>query len=219
MGQREMGRGGVLSLEAYNLITTVLPICGWTFRQTFGGMEGVEIVLKGNSAEELLQNVRTFRQTHSIPIGDIEGEIAHYIGNASPDNVRLGKKLMSIDQKKAKPYVAPIERLRRWFAEIIPKRPKFCDADEAARRAAICEGCIMNQKWRVTGCSDCNKDIDHRARVFLAGTTTPLEDSLRWCRAYDFDNRCGVHLDVDALPPVSEKAPSTCWINTPKQNG
>lgn len=208
-----------MSLERYNLVTTVLPVCGWTFRQPFTGIEGGEIVLKGSSALDLLNNVRTFRQTHNIPMGDVEGEIAHCIGNASPENVRLGSKLMPIDQKKAQPYVTPIERLRRWFASIIPRRPKFCDLDEANRRAKICEACMMNMKWRVTGCSDCNKDIDHRARVFLAGASVTNEETLRWCRRYDFDLRCGVHLDVDELPAKDDKAPLTCWINTPKQNG
>ena len=209
----------IVSLEAYNLITSALPVGGWIFRQQYDNIDNGEIVLKGNSATELLQNVRTFRQTHNIPIGDLEGEIAHCVGNASPENVKLGLELVPINQNKAMPYVTPIERLRKWFAEIIPKRLKFCDAEEAARRAAICEACAMNQKWRVTGCSDCNKDIDHRARVFLAGVSVTNEEPLHWCRAHDFDLRCGVHIDVDELPAKGDKAPPTCWINISKQNG
>ena len=199
-----------MSLEDYNLTTAVVPVCKWTFPQDYNGRT---ITITAASGSSLVTEVENFRINQGMEVGDVEFEVAQYIGNASPENVRLGLRLRNIPTRPTQKFYPLIERIKRWFVAVLPLRIKFCDQKDAEDRAVVCLGCPQNVSWQVTGCGRCNEDINERAVIFRAGSKTKLDLTLKGCRIYGAELRCLVHFDVDALPKPNDKAPSNCWIN------
>lgn len=204
-----------MALKEYNIIEDLGPAGGWTFYQRHNG---VDVKITASSGKALVTAVEDFRINNGIPLGDTEGEVANAIALASPANVPIGRKIKPPKITKDESFKPLIERIRRWFDAIIPRRPKFCDQWDADERAEVCKGCPMNVRWKVQGCGRCNSEVEYRSEIMRGGRESKHDFFLMGCRVMNVELKAFVHLDIDELPEASDKAPAKCWLHDIKPN-
>lgn len=207
-----------MSLEAQGIITGLKPLGGWRYPQPFNGsFSHIEPTHAPNGhypnyGEKLLAAVILFRQTHAIPPGEPERDVAEFIRRASPQNDYYHGKLPDVIGKPRLKSITPlIEDLRNWIETEILLRPALVNVLDATDRAQICIKCPQNIKWR-TSCGECNDKVDQRGIVLRGFVNFDYDPALLGCRVHRIALQPAVFIDRDFLPKRSDKAPSHCWI-------
>lgn len=199
-----------MSLEDYGLTCGVVPVCGWTFPQSY---EGEVQTVESSTGPGLVQALIAFRVKAHLPIGDPEREISIHIKAQSPDNNRFqGKEHRTRAELKApKAGLSLIERIRDQLKELILGRPRFAAHDEIEARTDACAACPQNVLWR-TKCGPCNAEVDYLALVLRQRPVYARDEELKACRLHNLHLGSAVFLDQDALPDRHPSAPAPCWV-------
>lgn len=183
---------------------------GWEFPQPYNGGT---VPLSGNDAEDLLENVTTFRIENGLPLGEPAREIAEYIKAKSPGN--NGGRRAAIQEpvvSHLRAIVPMIEHCKVWLVAMLKRKDiVLVREDEANDRAQVCQGCPQNISWR-TSCGGCNDDIDYKSNTLRQRPRSTLDKKLRACRLHRFPLQSAIFIDRDQLPPRHDNAPELCWV-------
>jgi len=102
------------------------------------------------------------------------------------------------------------ERVLKWLAHVIGMRraggAQRVSSSEAARRAAICAGCVYNRILNES-CGSCNRTRKMAAEALIGGAR--VNTKLGGCKILSQDNRIATHLDLPK--PSEEGLPGHCW--------
>jgi hypothetical protein len=197
-------------LQDYGIITSLTPVSGWHYLQTWDG--GVQrIPPEGEAPDEmsLVRQVTLFRVNQQMEVGDVESDVADYIKFISPANIRLnGAKPSSVTHG----FRPLITRIQAWLAELIPQRPRRVRDEVAQARGLICLACPQHIKWQ-TECDPCNGAIEYHGRVLRQKAAFPLDKQLTGgCRLHNFLCSAAIFLNLESLPARSPEAPPQCWL-------
>lgn len=203
-----------MALKDYDIIEDLKPHGGgWRFMQPMADGQIFRIPTQGSlqSGRDLCEAVKIFRINNSIPLGNIELDVADYIRRVSPYNDTYRGRKAILYKAIEQPFVALIYRIKEWLDKLAPTKPELVDVIEANRRAEICIACEQNIRWKVD-CGPCNEAIEYLARNTRNLTDYALDDALLGCRIHGCHLPTLVFLDRGYLPDRIDKQPAHCWI-------
>lgn len=195
------------------VIDSVKPIGGgWRYLQEFQGKTW-RIPAEGsaNSAEDLVKQVREFRITAGIELGDPFLDVCEYVKKVSPNNDRWKGRVKGAPRNRE---ITPlIQHLREWIDRTAANHPRFVLNEEARQRAIVCLKCPQNIRWHLSGCGDCNEEVHRRSYLLRQGKdVSPESDSMCACRLHRVHLASAIFLDQDFLPQRHTDAPTQCWM-------
>jgi len=174
------------------------------------------VKLEAVNEEMLQQKIFDYRMRHNIPIGNITRDLDDYYCKTWPDacHKEPADWMPDVPQFEEEPLMI---RVTRWAQLMWHVRPRggfeLVANAEAERRAAICQACPMNRRWR-GGCSGCSASVDHMLLQLRGQRKTSKDGSLNGCAVAGWENPSACHFKVDNLPLSEEqlgKLPAQCW--------
>jgi len=192
---------------------SLVPPQGWVF---------VEPTTKHNLSapayDNLVSLVMDHRKANDVPIGTVESvriEIEEQLcANMDPTRCRNKMLIPSAGQPTGRAVtLTDVANFLRVAVDWVAKGFRPVGAEEAERRALICEGCDFNVES--SGCVGC------KAREFAAnlatatqGLTTSRDPRLKACAVCGCENKAQVHYPLDVLAKgvtPEMQFPVWCW--------
>lgn len=132
---------------------------GWHYE------EGKMIIEDAISYEDLINRLAEYRAVNGLPLGDPQADIDNYICTTYPNMCgrQPAPQEEGVDPVELS-YGQPVqkssrERVMQWAVNRMQKagQIEFVDAEEADRRAAICNACPKKIQWNepIEGCPGC----------------------------------------------------------------
>lgn len=191
---------------------------------------GKMIVDEAESYVDLIKKVSEYRAFNGLPLGDPQRDIDNYIctnfpnmcGRHAPDpdeGVDVVEKSYGVPVQKT-----PRERVMQWASNRMQKsgQIEFVDAEEADRRAAICNACPKKRQWNeaIEGCPGCAIYVEQAESNLIklrANKATAYVLNLYgdMCDIAGHDLETACHLEEPALRHrrnYEGKFPDHCWM-------
>src|SRR5215470_9483191 len=129
---------------------------GWHFEQPLDS--GQKQRIEGRTFNELKERILLFRLQHIelIPSGtatkeQVESDVMMWICTRWPTACTGPRGELPQPIVEPRPYTNPTSRAEDWFKTLSMQELEWLDQATAAKRARICIGCHLNQRWE-TGC-------------------------------------------------------------------
>lgn len=203
------------TLESHGLITAIKPIKGgWRYPQKHGDeVWWVPSEGEARTADKLVEAIKEFRACQGIPLGDPVYDVATYFKNISPANDRFKGRIIGKPRIQERQPI--IKDIRAHLENCAATKPELCGEDEATARATACLHCPQNIKWEVSGCADCNQQVEYKGKLLRRRVEFGLDPALKACRLHRFYLPSAVFIDRDALPARHKESPGNCWVGKP----
>lgn len=194
---------------------------GWHFEQELDS--GQHQRIEGRTYRELVERVLMFRLQHIelVPSGTstkerVESDLLVWICSRFPTTCTGPRGELPQATVKAQPaYTRPTNRIEDWIKTLSGQDLEWIDQASATRRARICMGCHLNQRWE-TGCGPCNTNIRSRSLLIRGSHKTGFENQLRACLSYGFLLEVAVWLK-DTYAQPRRTPPPECWKRKEEQ--
>lgn len=199
------------TLEENGVIADLVPIGGWWYSQFYNNQ--VHRIPHSGAAKDgpdLIAQVTQFRINQGIPLDDPCYDVADFTKKRSPANDRYQGR--QVGQPRIGPRQPIIQACRDWLDGLAQEKPELCGQDEATARAAICQHCPQNIKWRLETCGACNEAIEEKGLYMRRQVHFPADAALNACRLHRFYLPTAVFIDRDALPQRHADSPAPCWV-------
>lgn len=198
-------------LGDYGVIEDLVPVDGWLYLQFYDGrMWRIPFEGEAKDGPDLIEQVRQFRINQGIPLGDPVFDVADFTKKRSPANDRFGGR--EVGKPRIGPRQPVIQACRDWLNALAQEKPELCGEDEATARAAVCQHCPQNIKWRLDTCGACNDAVAEKGMYLRRRIEFKADAALNACRLHRFYLPTAVFIDRDALPPRHQDAPAACWV-------
>lgn len=191
------------------LVEGIIPPNGFHFP------EG-EVVLRAGSFAELVAVVEAYRAENGIPYKDVAPEVNEYFCSRWPHFCNIYDTPDTLHG-----YVSPVaepqllNQLQSWSAALLnaQSEPLMVDSGEAEARAAICNRCEKNVRWK-SGCGTCISVIERTTAAIRSARDTTTSRKLMACSVMRHCNRTAVWLDKTVFSTPAEPLPEACWLNS-----
>lgn len=198
-------------LEDFGVIADLTPIAGWFFNQYYAGqMWRIPHTGAAESGPDLIKQLIQFRVNQNIALGDPVYDVAQFTKLRSPQNDRYQGR--EVGKPRIEPHEPIIKACRDWLEELAQTKPELCGQDEATARAAVCQTCPQNIKWRLETCGACNEAVEEKGMFARQRVAFEHDPALKACRLHRFYLPTAVFIDRDALPPRHTYSPACCWV-------
>ena len=189
---------------------------GWGYQQPLDS--GQEQRIEGRTYHELIERVLLFRlqhielvPSHSATREQVQSDLMMWICARYPTNCTGTKGELPQPTVQPNPsYVRPTGRIEEWFKTLATHELEWMDQATATKRARICMGCHLNQRWE-TNCGACNTNVRTRSLLLRGSHKTGFEPQLRSCLAYGWLNEVAVWLKDGFAAQSRRKPPPECW--------
>lgn len=194
------------------------PPGGWHYEEPSTGR-----VFKSIVKSNLISEVKNHRISEGIPVGDVVGDVEHFIcvknSEKWPD-LCLEESGYADVPVKSKYTVSDVRAFGESIAHTL-KSGGVVSKEEANRRASICLGCKLNTT--VEGCTSCSKIAS-----FIYGILGARADDLAYKERLQQCGNCGCALaakvwiskqELKSNQQVAGKLdsyPTHCWMKEPQ---
>jgi len=177
----------------------VVPPGGvWSYTQTLPN--GTTRQFTDVSEAALVKQVKDFRITNRLEVGDVESDVRRKRAAALPESRSLR------------------ERVTGWAANRSYAKLEFVDPEIADKRASICVDCPFNVVHYADDCKECYAHVEQSLYAMRAGRETPQDHWLGACQMAGHENKTAVQLDEKNLlhrnsytKELQDKHPA-CWL-------
>lgn len=184
----------------------VPPFPGWAIPQGWPN-SSVAPYIKGNSYENLIEQIVDYRIANDEPIGQPEKDIEDFFALAHP-NTRL---LKPVPRESAKPKTLR-ERVTSWAANRYQQGFTLVSQETAEARAKICASCPQNVEWS-DNCAPCMANARRQILIINQGNT--VAENLGACNVCGHANMAAVWLPDEGLTRsklFKDETPALCWL-------
>lgn len=172
--------------------------------------------ITANTFKELVQALLDYRSANQLPLGKPVEDIEAYICGRFPNFchdvagatvvVEMSGPVMTTESQSL------VDNMVAWYESIMVNlsTEDIVLSSEAQRRAAICERCPLNVKWK-TNCGTCNDNMDRLANNARFNQTLARDRRLKACGCLKHDNRAAVWMKDHKLRKSPDVHPN-CWV-------
>jgi|SRR5215469_3187880 len=208
------------------VMTGVMMPGTWHFREN-----GKMIIEEAVSYEDLINRLAEYRAINGLPLGNPQADIDRYICTNFPNMCGIPPKVEEEGVDKVElSYGVPVaksprERVMQWAVNRMQKagQLEFVDAEEADRRAAICNACPKKIQWNqpIEGCPGCQAYVDEAETKLIkirANKSSAYVLNLygHSCAVGGHDLETACWLEEAALKHrknYTGKFPEKCWLD------
>lgn len=173
-----------------------------------------DVVLRGNTKDELIRVIFEYRLRNNIDVGDPNADIDSYYCRQYP---KFCVQSDGMPSQNAEPM---LNRVSRWAAAMARQMPRggyaFEAQAEADRRAQICMNCPKNVAWR-GACGGCSGSTLQLLQQVKSLKKTRRDGNLNACTVTGWENGASVWLPLAVLRVSDDQRadlPEACWLRT-----
>jgi hypothetical protein len=213
-------------IKSTPVMTAVMMPGGWHYDEG-----GKTIIEEAESYDDLINRLAEYRGFCGLPLGNPQLDIDKFICGSYPN--MCGRTAPSAEEgvdpvelSYGKPLVkSPRERVMQWVANRMQKagQIEFVSAEEADRRAAICDQCPKKIQWNqpIEGCPGCQAYVEEVESMLIKlrknkSSAYVLNLYGHSCAVAGHDLETAVWLEEPALrhrKNYTGKFPHKCWLN------
>jgi hypothetical protein len=206
------------------VMTGVMMPGTWHYKE-----DGRMIVEEAESYVDLINKVAEYRGYCGLPLGDPQADVDNYICDTFPNMCGRSAAVRDVDAVELSygvPVIkSPRERVMQWASNRMEKAGEieFVDAEEADRRAAICNECPKKVQWNapIDGCPGCQTYVEEAEAKLIKlrrnkSSTYVLNLYGHSCAVAGHDLETACWLEEPALKHRKNylgKFPPKCWLN------
>lgn len=192
---------------------------------------GKMIVEEAESYVDLINKLAAYRGFCGLPLGNPQRDVDNYICSTFPN---MCGRMPPTAEEGVDPvelsYGVPVkrtprERVMQWAANRMQKagQIEFVDAEEADRRAAICNQCPKKVQWNepIEGCPGCQVYVEEAGALLIKlrrnkASAYVLNLYGHSCSVAGHDLETACHLEEAGLRHrrnYTGQFPHVCWMN------
>jgi hypothetical protein len=211
-------------------MTAVMMPGGWHYDEG-----GKPIVEEAESYDDLINKLIEYRGFCGLPLGNPQLDVDKFICETYPNMCgRSPVEEEGVDKMELSygvPVVkSPRERVMQWAANRMERagQIEFVDAEEADRRAAICDQCPKKIQWNqpIAGCPGCQVYVEEAETKLIKlrrnkNSTYVLNLYGHSCTVAGHDLETACWLEEPALRHRKNyigKFPNKCWLKDLKES-